>query len=204
MGGGNGDDPFDDDPGTELDCGQSAGCGSPIVIDMRGDNFQLTSLEDGVLFDLDHDGWPNWMSWTAQAADDAFLVLDRNDNGIVDGGHELFGNYTPQPPVDTPNGFLALAVFDQPSGGGDGDGLITSFDAVFTELELWRDQNHDGFSQPDELTPLVSTEITAIDLDYIESRRRDRHGNLLRWASKVYFGSRPRLSAIDVLFLMEP
>ncbi|HYP02042.1 MAG TPA: hypothetical protein VER76_17765, partial [Pyrinomonadaceae bacterium] len=70
---------------------------SPVIIDTHGDGFALTANTAGVSFDIDGDGVPEHLSWTAAGADDAFLFLDRNQNGIADSGQELFGNFTPQP-----------------------------------------------------------------------------------------------------------
>lgn len=79
--------------------------------------------------------------------DEAFLVLDRNGNGVTDSGRELFGSVTPQPVTTTPDGFLALGVFDGAGNGGNSDGVIDNNDAVFSQLRLWQDSNHDGISQ---------------------------------------------------------
>jgi len=158
---------------------------SPIIIDTSGNGYNLTSGANGVLFDFDGDGDTEKFAWTSANSDDSFLVLDRNNNGTIDNGRELFGNFTPQLPTNEPNGFLALAEFDKPAKGGNNDGEIDSHDTVFQFLRLWRDTNHNGISEANELFTLRYMDIVTIELDYKESRRIDEHGNRFKYRSKV-------------------
>lgn len=157
------------------DCGYS-----PVIIDVAGDGFRLTDAAGGVDFDLNGDGHAERLSWTSANGDDAWLVLDRNGNGLIDSGDELFGNFTPQPASTSLNGFKALAVLD-----ANGDGWISATDPSYAQLRLWSDSNHDGKSQESELRTLAAAGLLRLSLDVKESQRRDAFGNRFKYRAKI-------------------
>ncbi|MBO7082112.1 MAG: hypothetical protein J6V99_08795, partial [Neisseriaceae bacterium] len=123
----------------------------PLVLDLDGDGIELISENnyDGVLFDLNGNGIKVATQWVK--GDDGLLVLDRNGNGLIDDGSELFGQDTPKTFItDTiTDGFSALRQLDH-----NRDGKIDANDADFKNIKVWRDINSDGISQEDELFSL--------------------------------------------------
>jgi len=170
----------------------------------------LTDVAGGVKFDIVANGTPINVAWTRADSNDAFLALDRNHNGLIDSGAELFGNFTSQAPSAKrggANGFLALQVFDDPANGGNGDGQITDDDAIWPALRLWVDANHDGVSQADELRSLADNGVRAISLHYVQQKTIDEFGNLYRFRSLVTMdkdaadlGGPIKRRAVDVFF----
>jgi len=179
---------------------------SALVINLYGGAVDLTNVQNGVDFDLDAEGLGmQKVSWTMATTQGAFLFLDRNGNGVVDNGLELFGNLTPQLPSPTDpdrNGFLGLARYDRGELGGNGDGVIDSKDAVFASLRLWRDVNHNGISEPGELRNLREAGVEKISLKYMKSESRDHWGNLVRDQADVVVANHSAPgTAYDVLLL---
>jgi hypothetical protein len=165
-------------------CGR-CGCGSPILLDLKGDGIRLTNASRGVFFNLRNEEKSRKIAWTRRGTDDAWLFLDRNGNRIVDSGAELFGNMTRQSPNSDRHGFLALAEYDKPEWEGNGDSWITKEDAVYLNLRLWADVNHNGMSELEELQSLPEAGISGISLKYRSSERIDRHGNRFKFRASV-------------------
>lgn len=148
---------------TELDCN------TPLVLSF--DQRPVTLVADPLhAFDLSGreshaTDWPT--------ADTPWLALDRDGNGTIDDGTELFGSMTPAASgMVATNGFIALDAFDD-----DHDGAITRRDAAFARLVLWGDENADRVSQPGELRSLASAGIVSMNLAYTSEPRCDDRGN---------------------------
>ena len=166
-------------------CGSCAGCRpvgcqSPIAIDLLNEGMRFTSIGKGVTFDFNGDGKPLFMSWTDPNYYNAWLALDRDNNGTIDSAQELFG-YPTEPQLPSRdvkrNGWLALAVYDDPGRGGNGDGVIDSNDAIYSNLLLWIDDSHDGVSQATELHHLAQMGVKKIPLKYGQDSYTDEFGN---------------------------
>jgi hypothetical protein len=164
--------------------GEGTGCTpwyncSPLVLDLNGDGIHTTSLADPVWFDLTGDGRQEQIAWTDPTTDEAFLWLDVDPNGRVDDGKELFGIGTILASgARARHGFEALAQYDDATNGGNGDGKITTADAVWNRLRLWVDINHDGVCEPTESGPVERYGLTWIDLHYSVNYEPDAQGNI--------------------------
>jgi hypothetical protein len=137
----------------------------PLVLDLDADGLETTALNttNPILFDHDGDGVKTATAWIS--ADDGFLVLDRNGNGVIDNGRELFGNSTPLSAGGTAaDGFAALAAQDT-----NLDGQVSSSDANFAALRIWQDLNQNRISEANELFTLTSKGIASITVAKTEN-----------------------------------
>lgn len=186
------------------ECRLPEGC-CPILIALgpRPD-VQLTPPNAGVWFDLQGSGKRYRVAWTTPGEPTAFLVRDGNNNGTIDDGSELLGNYTPLPGGGmAPTGFDALAAYDLSANGGNGDGWIDSLDAIWPQLRLWIDLNHNGLSESGEIHESNEYALSRISLDYLRLDRRDEYGNVVRHKSKCQLAGKIRFG-YDVHFASRP
>jgi hypothetical protein len=206
-GGGGGGCFIDPCPDPDPDpCPPGATC-SPVVVDLSRLGFVFTGLEDPVWFDLDADQDRDRIGWTAVPEHrNALLCLDRNRNGVIDDGSELFGDATPF--LDgsaAANGYEVLFELDFVLGNRNA--WVDAGDAFYGDLRLWLDQNHDGVSQHAELITLAEAGVVGIATEHYATVRFDEHGNLLRfWSEALILDGLGRVqptSTVDVFFVME-
>jgi len=177
-------------------------CTSPLVVDLGGDGFSFGGPESAVAFDLLRAGVPLRLQWVTPDGNDAFLVQDLNDNGIGDDGAELFGNGTRlyfHSLGLAPNGFVALAQYDDPELGGNDDGFISPADLVWRRLSLWLDADANGICDPAEMMALPHTLITRLETIPSEHRHYDAHGNHLRYRAQLLVGTAPFIRPFDMV-----
>jgi hypothetical protein len=78
-----------------------------------------------------------------------------------------------------------LRIIGASAQRGNGDRVVDAADAIWHDLRLWRDANHDGVSQPGELSTLAANGVAWLDVTPRTSGRRDRHGNFFRYRAKA-------------------
>ncbi|WP_051940565.1 hypothetical protein [Stenoxybacter acetivorans] len=147
----------------------------PIVLDLDGDGIETVGHDKhlGALFDHNNDGIRTATGWVS--ADDGILVVDKNQDGIISNGSEIFGDSYRKANGETAvNGYDALSEFDS-----NQDGNITAEDARFTELKIWRDLNQDGFGSSNELFSLTDLGVAVLNLDYKNTNTQLKGNNTL-------------------------
>jgi hypothetical protein len=112
---------YHEESSVSLRAGDAVRATDPLVLNFAGTAAQLT--DQRFAFDLDADGSADQINFAAPGS--GFLVFDRNANGKVDNGRELFG-------PTSGDGFQELAALD-----GDGNGWIDENDAAYAQLQVW-------------------------------------------------------------------
>jgi len=147
----------------------------PLTLDLDGDGIETLASNGhkGALFDHSNDGIRTATGWVSK--DDGFLVYDRNGDGVVNDGSELFGDNTLLKNGErAANGYQALKELDD-----NGDGKVDAADSAFAKLRVWRDLNQDGISQEGELLTLNEAKVKALNLANKNADRDLGNGNTL-------------------------
>jgi hypothetical protein len=160
-----------------------ANCIAIVSLDHKS-QFTLTSIENGVDFDIDADGHLDRVAWTAPDSDVAFLAIDRDEDGRITNGAELIGDRTVAGAGSVPNALLQLA-------GPPGQRASLDVETpVFSKLILWWDTNHNGVSEAAEMRP-AEQDLASIGIGYEPHRRTDGFGNQSRYRSFVHVRTGP-------------
>lgn len=161
----------------------------PLILDIDGNGFDLTSADDGANFDIDADGLMDKMAVTK--GNDAMLALDINNNGVIDNGKELFGDQN-----GAADGFSELAKYDD-----NKDGVIDSQDKIFDSLKLLQFVKNANGGYDQKLTLLKSSAITAIDLNKIYGANDEINGSSIVKKSFAYLNNNEnnRINIADAL-----
>ena len=154
---------------------------------------RLTSVEDGVLFDLDGDGTPERVAWTERGTGVAFLAVDQDGDGRITSGRELMGSRAVPGKASAPDALIAWAK--EGSSGHPGASL-DSDNSRFLQLLLWIDTNHNGVSDGSELRSARHV-LSDIGLGFERHRRRDGHGNESRYRGSVHLRTDPGVNRVS-------
>jgi hypothetical protein len=136
----------------------------------------LTSAERGAPFRLSPGGVVERVAWPRQSQTRAgWLARDRNGNGTIDDGSELYGTATIQivAPGELRHGFKALAVEDS-----NGDSVVDPQDSAYNDIRVWFDLDLDGQSQEGELRSLAELGVIQLKLRHESVREFDAGLNL--------------------------
>ena len=164
---------------------------TPLVLDLNGDGITTQSISAGTEFDLLAGGRKIHTGWVSGG--DGLLVLDRNHDGVINDGSELFGEATRLSSGETAaNGYIALSAMDS-----NGDDFITKADSEFSALRVWVDANADGVSEAGEIRTLDSLGIAKLDLAATTSSEND-NGNILGLVSNYQTGDGAKHAMADV------
>jgi hypothetical protein len=130
---------------------------------------------------------------------DGLLVMDRNGDGQINDGRELFGAATlNEQGQRVGNGYAAMALEDS-----NHDGMLNKLDAHWDQLRVWVDGNHDGKTEAGELKSLDSLGVAELSLAHTSGSASD-HGNLLGLVGSYKSTDGATHDMADVWFAKDP
>jgi hypothetical protein len=172
------------------------GTKTPVVLDLNGDGISTLNVAAGVQFDIAASGGPISTGWVANT--DGLLVMDRNGDGVINDGSELFGSATTlSDGTKAADGYAALSELDT-----NHDGKLSSVDAGFAKLQVWVDANSDGLSISGELKSLVDMSISSISVVAERNISKD-NGNIVGLTSSYQTTDGASHLAADVWFMTD-
>jgi len=166
---------------------------TPIVLDLDGHGVNTLAASSGVNFDLLGTGQTNKVGWVAGG--DGLLVMDRNHDGVINNGNELFGMGTVLANgKHAKDGYAAMAEQDS-----NHDGRLDAHDANWKEMKVWVDANHDGKTDAGELKSLDELGVVSLDLNAAKGSGTD-NGNLVGLVSSYTTADGAKHDMADVWF----
>lgn len=167
---------------------------TPLAIELYGEELLTTSVEDGVSFDMDGDGMAEQTAWLKKGS--GFLVWDKNGDGMVNDGTEMFGEATVMSDGKrAENGVEALKDLDS-----DNNNIINQYDELWGKLRIWHDENSNGKTEEGELSLLSDWDIQSISLDFAEINLKDEADNKILFESEVVLENGERRKVADIDF----
>ncbi|MGH6640326.1 MAG: hypothetical protein ACREBY_17220, partial [Polaromonas sp.] len=143
-------------PPTPEIANSGGGGKKPIAIDLDGNGFHFTDVDDSnVFFDVNGDGWKRRMAWTAPG--DGLLAFDKDGNGKIERFDEI--SFVPYA-ADQQTDLAAMkAAFDT-----NRNGMFDAGDQKWAGFGIWQDANSNGITDAGELKSLTDLGITGISL----------------------------------------
>ncbi|WP_380181710.1 calcium-binding protein [Kalamiella sp. sgz302252] len=171
---------------------------SPIILDLDRDGIETQARTKGIYFDHDNNAFAESSGWVGH--DDGLLVWDRNGDGNINGGSELFGNNAYlKDGTQASNGYQLLAEYDE-----NGDKVIDKEDSLYHMLQVWQDKNSNGMVDSGELMSLQEAGVAAIGTTYKRSSTVDENGNAHRQTGEITYTDGAKGQSADVWFEIRP
>ncbi|MCS5710890.1 hypothetical protein [Candidatus Berkiella aquae] len=166
---------------------------APVVLDLTGHGINLTSVQDGVAYDMNQDGQKGATSWIGEG--NGFLIYDENqDHTVTNASEFILTSFVPEAKTD----LEALRLgFDS-----NNDKIFSADDAKWNQFGVWEDKNHDGVVDKGEYNTLDQLGISSIDLVSDNNVHMD-NGNIVNGISSFTYADGSKGAVADVALRTE-